>query len=73
MSVQINRRWFNVDEYYRMTDAGILSEGDRVELIEGEVVKMSPIGRFHAACVKTERAPHLPSRTNCHRRGTGPD
>lgn len=52
MSVQIERRWFNVDEYYRMIDAGILSEDDRVELIEGEVIKMSPIGKFHAACVK---------------------
>ena len=52
MSVQIERRWFNVDEYYRMIDAGILSEDDRVELIEGEVIKMSPIGKLHAACVK---------------------
>jgi Uma2 family endonuclease len=52
MSVQVERRWFNVDEYYRMIGAGILSEDDRVELIEGEVVKMSPIGKWHAACVK---------------------
>ena len=52
MSVQIQRRWFNVDEYYRMIDARILSEDDRVELIEGEVIRMSPIGKFHAACVK---------------------
>lgn len=51
MSVQIQRRWFSVDDYYRMIDAGILSEDDRVELIEGEVIKMSPIGKFHAACV----------------------
>lgn len=35
-----------------MIDAGILSEDDSVELIEGEVIKMSPIGKFHAACVK---------------------
>ncbi len=52
MSVQVERRWFSVDEYYRMIGAGILSEDDRVELIEGEVVKMSPIGKWHAACVK---------------------
>ena len=51
MSLQIQRRWFNVDEYYRMTDAGILSPDDRVELIEGEVIRMSPIGKFHASCV----------------------
>lgn len=52
MSVQVQRRWFSVDDYYRMIEAGILSEDDRVELIEGEVIRMSPIGKFHAACVK---------------------
>ena len=51
MSLQIARRWFNVDEYYRMAETGILSEADRVELIEGEVIQMSPIGSRHAACV----------------------
>ena len=34
---------FTVDEYYRMAEAGILSEDDHVELLEGEVVEMSPI------------------------------
>ncbi len=52
MSVQIARRCFTVDEYYRMAEAGILSEADHVELIEGEVVEMSPIGSRHAACVR---------------------
>jgi Uma2 family endonuclease len=51
MSVQIARRHFNINEYYRMTDAGILSEGDRVELIDGEVVEMSSIESRHAVCV----------------------
>lgn len=35
-----------------MAQAGIFSEDDRVELIEGEVVAMSPTGSRHAACVK---------------------
>lgn len=35
-----------------MVEAGILSEDDRVELIEGEIIKTSPIGSYHAACVK---------------------
>lgn len=34
-----------------MIEAGILSEGDEVELIDGEVIEMSPIGSRHAACV----------------------
>ncbi len=52
MSHQFAKRWFTVDEYYRMAQAGILTENDRVELIEGEVIEMSPIGSRHAACVK---------------------
>ena len=51
MSVQVAKRYFNVAEYYRMAEAGILSEDDRVELIEGEILKMNAIGSRHAACV----------------------
>jgi Uma2 family endonuclease len=51
MSVQILRRHFNVTEYYRMAAAGVFSEDDRVELIEGEIIEMNPIGSRHAACV----------------------
>src|ERR671938_544657 len=51
MSVQVAKRCFSVDEYYRMGEAGILTEDDRVELIEGEIIEMSPIGSRHAACV----------------------
>ena len=51
MSHQLARRWFTVSEYNRMTEAGILTEDDRVELIEGEIVETSPIGSRHAACV----------------------
>jgi Uma2 family endonuclease len=51
MTVQVLRRRFTVDEYYRMAEAGILHEDDRVELIEGEIVEMAPIGSRHDACV----------------------
>jgi len=51
MSVQYKKHFFNVDEYYRMAEVGLLSEDDRVELIEGEIVEMSPIGRAHAGTV----------------------
>jgi Uma2 family endonuclease len=52
MSVQVEKWVFTVDEYHRMSQAGILSDDDRVELIEGEIIKMSPIGKLHASCVK---------------------
>jgi Uma2 family endonuclease len=43
------RRLLTVDEYHRMGEAGILTDDDRVELIEGELVAMAPIGSEHAA------------------------
>ena len=46
------RRRFTVAEYYAMADAGILSENDRVELLDGAVIVMPPIGDWHAASVK---------------------
>ncbi|MBI4639469.1 MAG: Uma2 family endonuclease [Candidatus Tectomicrobia bacterium] len=52
MTVQAAQRLFTVTEYYLMAEAGILSEDDRVELIEGKIMNMSPIGSRHAACVK---------------------
>src|SRR5690348_11493348 len=51
IDVELTRRRFTVDEYHRMARAGILNEGDRVELIRGEIVQMTPIGSRHAACV----------------------
>jgi Uma2 family endonuclease len=51
MAVQLLRRQFTVAQYHQMVAAGILTEDDRVELIEGEIIEMSPIGRRHAACV----------------------
>src|SRR5882762_3247032 len=47
----VPRRRFTTDEYHRMGDAGVLSEDDRVELLDGEIVQMSPIGIPHASCV----------------------
>lgn len=51
MAVDVTRRPFTVGEYHRMVAAGILGENDRVELLEGEIVEMGPIGSRHAACV----------------------
>lgn len=52
MSVQVERHHFTVDEYYRMGAAGIFAEDDRVELIDGEIIRISPISSRHAACVR---------------------
>jgi Uma2 family endonuclease len=48
---ELPRRRFSTDEYERIVEAGILGPGDRVELIEGEIVEMAAIGSRHAACV----------------------
>lgn len=34
-----------------MAEAGVLRDDDRVELVDGEIVEMTPIGSHHAACV----------------------
>lgn len=44
-------RRFTVDEYYRMASAGILGEDDRVELLDGQIVTMPPIGSPHGGIV----------------------
>jgi Uma2 family endonuclease len=47
----VARRALTVAEYHRMGEVGILTERDRVELIEGELIAMSPIGSEHAGTV----------------------
>ena len=42
---------FNISQYHLMGETGILTDRDHVELIEGEIIEMSPIGTGHAVCV----------------------
>jgi Uma2 family endonuclease len=48
----IRRHRYTVEEYLRMGEAGILRADERVELIEGEIAEMAPIGSRHAGTVK---------------------
>jgi len=64
MTVQVSRRLFTTDEYERMVKAGILGEDERLELLDGEVREMSPIGSRHVACVN-----RLNTLLNLHVRG----
>jgi Uma2 family endonuclease len=52
MSAALDRYSFTAEEFERMGEAGIFRPGARLELIEGEIFEMSPIGNDHAASVK---------------------
>jgi Uma2 family endonuclease len=51
MGMPLAYRRFTVDEYRRMAETGILHEDDRVELLDGEIIQVSPISARHAATV----------------------
>ena len=51
MLAERQRKRFTTAEYHQMTAAGILSENDRVELVEGEILRMAAMGSVHAACL----------------------
>src|SRR5262245_20137058 len=61
MALMLAKRRFTVDEYYRMAEVGILSARDRVELIDGEIVVMTPVGARHAACVTSATYALIPA------------
>ncbi len=52
MAIQLTPRRFTAAEYHQMVQAGVFAEDERLELIDGEIVHMSPIGDRHAACVR---------------------
>lgn len=45
------RHHFTVDDYYRMAKAGLFAPERRVELLEGQIIDMMPIGPFHSGVV----------------------
>jgi len=56
------RHRLNVGAYYKMAEAGILAPNDRVELIDGEIFDMVPIGSGHAG--RTDRLNRLFARAS---------
>jgi hypothetical protein len=62
------RHRLDVGAYYRMAEAGILSHSERVELIDGDIFDMNPIGSRHARRHEKARAAIRPRR----RRGRRP-
>lgn len=48
----VTRHKFSTDDYHQMIEIGILTEDDRVELINGEIIKMAAVGSHHSACTK---------------------
>lgn len=48
MPVEFKRKLFDIDEYVRLFDAGILRDDDRVELLDGQIFEMSPTGYGHS-------------------------
>ena len=58
---QPTRRLFTVAEFQRIAEGQVIDEDERVELLNGEIYIMSPIGSRHSACV--DRLNHLLWRT----------
>jgi Uma2 family endonuclease len=51
MATGVSRWRFTVDDYQQMARMGVLPEDGRIELIDGEILKMSPVGARHAAAM----------------------
>jgi Uma2 family endonuclease len=51
MAAVSSKRLLSVDDFVRMSEAGILRPDERLELVRGEIIQMAPIGARHHACV----------------------
>lgn len=51
MAIEVERpRRILAEEWERMVALGVFREDERLELIDGEIIQMAPIGHRHAAC-----------------------
>src|SRR5689334_9374439 len=51
MSTKVNQHLFTIDEYHKMIEAGVFDEDYRIELINGIIIEMNPIGKKHSGSV----------------------
>ena len=51
MVIEMTKRRFCVKDFHLMDEAGVFCENDRVELVDGEIVDMAPIGSYHGFSV----------------------
>jgi Uma2 family endonuclease len=51
MATEPVRHRFTVDEFLAMDESGLFAPDQRLELVDGEVIEMTPIGTRHAAAV----------------------
>jgi Uma2 family endonuclease len=56
MEIEVTKKLFTVDEFNRMAEVGIFGPKPRIELIEGEIIEMAPIGMRHMGCVNRATA-----------------
>lgn len=51
MAVQLQQKLISVEEYHRMIEIGLFAQEEKLELLNGKLVFMSPIGSEHAGCL----------------------
>lgn len=49
--VELELMEWTVESYHRLIETGILTTEHQVELLNGQIIEMSPAGRMHAACI----------------------
>lgn len=52
MSIGVEKRLLTVDDFYKMAELGIIKSDKKVELINGEIIQMSPVDSRRAGPVK---------------------
>jgi len=69
MPAAATKHLYTVDDYYHMAEAGAFIENNNVELIEGEIIDMVPMGCYHAWCITVLTRffnKHIPDKNPIH-------